>query len=147
MEDNGQQETDSVSGGETHDSLGGDLSSLTNWNHLVRIELKDLGHLGDQERLSSLAVGVSQRTKSKKSALAMGDGLLVFKERRKALDDSDGLDKTLGLGEGGKSIGSDLTLLSVLGLDDGINKRGRHSVIRKGECWGGYDWDYRGREG
>jgi len=126
VEDDGQQETDSVSGGESHDSLGGNLGGLTDDDHLVRVELKDLGHLGDQEGLAGLAKGVGQGGESKESALTVGDGLLVLEEGREALDDGDRLDETLGLGEGGKRVGGDLALLGVLGLDDGINKWGRH---------------------
>ena len=139
VEDDGQEQADGVSGGETHDGLGGNTGGLADRDHLVRVELKNLGHLGDQEGLASLTEGVGKGAESEKSALTVGDGLLVLEERRKALDDGDGLDKTLGLGEGSKGVGSGLTLLSVLGLDDSINKRGRHSVVGL--------WDYQGKRG
>jgi len=137
VEDDGQQETDGITGGEGHNSLGGNRGGITDDNHLVRVELKDLGHLGDQERLASLAKGSGQGAESEKGTLTVGDGLLVLKERREALDNSDGLDNTLGLGEGCKGVSSGLTLLGVLGLNNGINKGGRHIEL----CW---DWYYRG---
>jgi hypothetical protein len=124
VEDDGQQETNGITGGKGHNSLGGNRGGITDDNHLVRVELKDLGHLGDQEGLASLAKGSGQGAKSEKSALTVGDRLLVLEERREALDNSDGLDKTLGLGEGSKGVSSGLTLLGVLGLDNGINMGG-----------------------
>jgi len=142
VEDDRQQETDGVAGGQSHDSLGGNSGSLTDNDHLVRVELKDLGHLGDQEGLASLAKDSGHGAEGKKSSLTVGDGLLVLEERREALDNRDGLDKTFGLGEGSKGVSSDLALLGVLGLDDGINKRGGHAGIyvkaeRRGDgCWG-----------
>jgi hypothetical protein len=56
----------------------------------------------------------------------VGDRLLVLEEGVKAVNDGDGLDETLGLGEGSQGIGGDLALLGVLGLDDGVDKGGRH---------------------
>src|SRR5690554_4331400 len=80
VENDGQREANSISGGEGHDGLGGNTSSLTDGDHLVRVELKDLGHLRDQEGLGSLAKDSGQGGKSKKSTLTVGDGLLVLKE-------------------------------------------------------------------
>jgi len=127
VEDDRQQEADSVSGGKTHDSLGGNTSSLTNGNHLVRVELKDLGHLGDQERLGGLTKSVGQGSESKESSLTVRDRLLVVKERGKAVNDGNRLDKTLGLGKDSKAVGSGLAALGRVGLDNGIDERGGHA--------------------
>jgi hypothetical protein len=128
VEDDGQQETDGVTGGEGHDGLGGNGGSLTDNDHLVRVKLKDLGHLGDQERLTSLTENGGEGTEGEEGTLTVGDRLLVLEERVQGVDDGDGLDEALGLGEGSQGIGGDLALLGVLGLDDGVDKRGRHIV-------------------
>lgn len=79
VEDDGEQQADSISGGESHDRLGGDFGGLADDNHLIGVELKDLGHLGDKEGLHSLAKDGGQGTESKKTTLTVGDGLLVLK--------------------------------------------------------------------
>jgi len=150
VEDDGQHKTDGVAGRQSHDSLGGNVGSLTDNDHLIRVELENLGHLGDQERLGGLTEDNGEGAKSEKSALTVGDGLLVLKQRGEALDDGDGLDETLGLGKSGKGVSGDLALLGGLGLDDGINKRGGHCEgdvdgVNDGEKGVANEWNGLGR--